>query len=210
METDAKGQLGGLDTTEAERRRYADASGSWRCGVCGQSNKEILAERAEAANAKEIAEGSKRIEEEVPKEMTLQYKDKIDNGVGVRDKSEQMGNREVSTVDDMEEAELAEGFVQTVPLQADLPTYPPARPVQGVPQPTGSMPTSNYEGVARADLMQNLQQRNTGTTNAQAQPMRERTAEVRRSTDGVPIWIDRAIAGVVVCLIFMILKMLLA
>ena len=196
METDAKGQLGGLDTSEAERRRYADASGNWRCGVCGQSNREILAERAEAAKAKENAEGSKRVEEEVPKELTLKYKDRRD----------EKGGR--TTADESEEAELAEGFVQTAPLLPDPPAYPPARPVQGVPQPTGSVSTGNDRGDTRAETIRNLQQRNI--TNApQAQPIRERAAEVRRSTDGVPIWIDRAIAGVVVCLIFMVLKMLL-
>jgi ubiquitin-conjugating enzyme E2 J1 len=178
--------------------------------VCGQSNKEILAERAEAAKAKEIADGSKRVEEEVPKEITLQYKDKTGKNSESKDKLEQTENRGGPTVDEMEEAELAEGFVQTAPLLPDPSTYPPARPAQGVPQPTNPVSTGNYEPAARAESMQNLQQRNARTMNAQAQPLQERAAEVRRSTDGVPIWIDRAIAGVVVCLIFMILKMLLS
>lgn len=191
METDAKGQLGGLDTNEAERRRYAGSSGNWKCGVCGQSNREILAERAEAAKAKEDAEGSKRVEEEVPKELTIKVKD---------------GSREKPVLaEESDEAEMAEGFVQTAPLQPDPPTYPPARPAQGVPQPTGSGSSANDQ---RAAGTESIRQRNT-TTAPQAQPMRERAAEIRRSTDGVPIWIDRAIAGVVVCLIFMVLKMLL-
>ena len=192
METDAKGQLGGLDTSETERRRYAEASGSWRCGVCGQSNREILAERVHAAQAKEEAEGSKRVEEAVPKELSIKVKE------------QDMGRPQVAEDSAQEEAELAEGFVQTAPLQPDPPTYPPARPVQGVPQPTGSASSGNNQGAARSGT---LQQRNI-TTAPQAQPMRQRAAEIRRSTDGVPIWIDRAIAGVVVCLIFMVLKLL--
>jgi len=196
METDAKGQLGGLDTSEAERRRYAEASGNWRCGICGRSNREILAETAEAAkkNESENGEGSKRVEEEVPKELTIK----------VKDESEEKGKG-----DDGEEAELAEGFVETAPIEP-TPVYPPARPAQGVPQPTGSLSTGSDTQAARAEVVQNLQQRYTANAQPPAQAMRARAAEVRRSTDGVPIWIDRAIAGVVVCLIFMVLKMLLA
>lgn len=190
METDAKGQLGGLDTSEAERRRYAEASGNWKCGICGRCNREILAETAEAAKANQDGEGSKRVEEEVPKELTIKVKDESEKG----------------SVGDTEEAELAEGFVQTAPIAAPAPVYPPARPAQGVPQLTGSVSTGNESQAA----VQNLQQRNIINSQPPAQAIRERAAEVRRSTDGVPIWIDRAIAGVVVCLIFMVLKLLLA
>lgn len=198
METDAKGQLGGLDTSEAERKRYAEASGNWRCSVCGESNRGILAARAEAAKANEVAEGSKRVEEEVPKELTLKYKDR------------QEEKAHVPTPEEDEGAELAEGFVETAPLLPDPPTYyPPARPAQGLPQPTGSVSTGIGGGAARPEIIRNLQPPAT-TAAPQAQPMRERAADARRSSDGVPIWIDRAIAGVVICLIFMVLKMLLA
>jgi ubiquitin-conjugating enzyme E2 J1 len=196
METDARGQLGGLDTSEAERKRYAESSGNWRCGICGRNNREILAETAEVAKANESENrtGSKRVDEEIPKELTMKYKDTIEE------------KRE----GDVEEAELAEGFVQTAPIETPPPAYPPARPVQGVPQPTGSASSGTDGGTTRAESIQNLQQRTTTNTTQPFQPMRARAAEVRRSTEGVPIWIDRAIAGVVVCLIFMVLKMLLA
>jgi ubiquitin-conjugating enzyme E2 J1 len=198
METDAKGQLGGLDTSEAERRRCADASGNWKCGVCGQSNREILAERAEAAKAKEDAEGSKRVEEEVPKELTINVKEQDSERPGVE-------KPELAEESGAEEAELAEGFVQTAPLQPDPPIYPPARPAQGVPQPTGSASSGIGPGAASTE---SIRHRNV-TTAPQAQTMRQRAAEIRRSTDGVPLWIDRAIVGVAVCLTFMVLKMLL-
>ena len=193
METDAKGQLGGLDTSESERRRYAELSGRWKCGICGVNNREILEERAEAAKALEDAEGRKRVEEKVPEELTMKYKD------GEAEKTSPPS-------DSSEEAELAEGFVQTAPVVQEPPAYPPARPVQGVPQATGTVASGNDQAAARVGGIQNIQQQNT----AQAQPLRERAAEIRRSTDGVPVWIDRAIAGVVVCLIFMVLKMLLS
>ncbi|KAG0648848.1 Non-canonical ubiquitin-conjugating enzyme 1 [Hyphodiscus hymeniophilus] len=193
METDAKGQLGGLDTSEAERRRCADSSANWKCGVCAQSNREILDERAEAAKAREDAEGSTRVEQEVPKELTMKYKE---------------AEKVPAPTDLGEEAELAEGFVQTTPVLPDPPAYPPARPVQGVPLPTGSISSGNDQGAARSEVPRNIQQRNS-TTIPQSHAIRERAAEIRRSTDGLTLWIDRAIAGVVVCLIFMVLRMLL-
>src|SRR5208282_2261853 len=49
METDPKGQLGGLECTDEVRRRIAKASQSWKCHSCGKSNLEILKECEEAA-----------------------------------------------------------------------------------------------------------------------------------------------------------------
>ncbi|PQE28373.1 ubiquitin-conjugating enzyme protein [Rutstroemia sp. NJR-2017a BBW] len=61
--------------------------------------------------------------------------------------------------------------------------YPPARPAQTVPQPTATISLPPQAG---------------------------QMAQVHvRSNDGVPIWVDRAIAGIVVCLVAMVLKMLL-
>jgi ubiquitin-conjugating enzyme E2 J1 len=194
METDAKGQLGGLEMGEGDRKRFAEMSKGWKCGVCGSSNAEILEERAEAARAKEEKEG-KREEDVVPEGLTMQYKDGGDPA-----------SASSEVVDESEEAELAEGFVQTAPLS--LPdALPPARPAQSVPLPTGSSSSSNDYGASRAEVSATLQQRNN--TTAPQQSLQERAAVIRRSTDGVPIWIDRAIAGVVICLIFMVLKVLL-
>src|SRR3954463_3359255 len=48
MDTDAKGQLGGIECSTAERERIAEGSGNWKCGVCAKNNREILAECEEA------------------------------------------------------------------------------------------------------------------------------------------------------------------
>ena len=213
METNAKGQLGGLDTSEAERRRWAESSGLWKCGTCGKCNKEILEECAEAARAKEDESGSgsgKKVEEEVPEELTMAYRDAMPKAEG---SAEQEPKVWVQT-DDGEAAELAEGFVQTASIPAASTTasqsYPPARPAQGVPQPTGSasQSTGNDFDSPRDELIRNLQRRNPTTAPQPVQQLEARAAEVRRYTDGVPIWIDRAIAAVVVCLIVMVLRML--
>jgi ubiquitin-conjugating enzyme E2 J1 len=165
METDPKGQLGGLECSVKERERMAAASSGWRCGVCGRSNEEILKECEEAAKAKG-GEG-KAEEVVVPSELKMGWKD-------------EMGKEKV-------DGDLAEGFVRTGNDGAsdsvtDPPAYPPARPAQTVPQPTAARNPpriQNYPQMAQ------------------------------RSNDGVPMWIDRTIAAVVLCLVAMVLKVML-
>jgi len=180
METDAKGQLGGLDTTAAERQRVAVESVAWTCGMCGRCNGEILKESADAAKAGEADEV------EVPSELVLATKEDL----------EQKRGRQGQAEEDKEEAELAEGFVQTAPVVRE--EYPPARPAQSVSLPTGIR--QRTEG-----LQQQQQQQPHGTPQT---PMRTRQQQ-SVSHDGVPIWIDRAIAGLVICIVAMILKIVL-
>lgn len=119
METDAKGQLGGLECSVKERERMAEASSSWRCATCGKSNGDIMKECEEAA--KEKGEGAEVV---VPSELKMGWKD------------------EMGKAKDTEEAELAEGFVRTGDGASD---YPAARPGQGVPQPTGTVNTARIQ-----------------------------------------------------------------
>jgi ubiquitin-conjugating enzyme E2 J1 len=197
METDAKGQLGGLECTKEERARLAASSRSWKCSVCQKSNKEILDESSEAARAKAEEEGeeSVRKEEEVPKEMKIGYTD------------EKKASPAGSEAEQEDNARLAEGFVQTgnvvvdgasdasAPSTSTTP-YPTARPVQSVPQSTQPIPvhTTTQPRVTAAPTF--------------PPPQRQAQAQVR-SNEGVPVWIDRTIAAVVVLLIAMVLKVLL-
>lgn len=79
MDTDAKGQLGGIECGKEVRRRMAGESGPWRCAVCGKSNGEILKEREEMAKLVEGKDG-KRKEESVPEELRLAYRDELEGG----------------------------------------------------------------------------------------------------------------------------------
>lgn len=213
METDPKGQLGGLDTSDAVRRRLASESRAWRCTGCGgRTNEEIIKECEEAAKAAEAeaeqdgggGSSSKSKEVEVPAELKLGFRDEMEKAAAAAAAAE--GGSEAAVVaagivgaDDAESAELAEGFVQTVPRE-DLRPQPPAagaaRPGQTVPQPTRTLPlpeAAHNIGIPHAQQQAPLQQRRTINDN-----------------DGVPRWIDRVIAALVVCLIGMILKVLLA
>ncbi len=76
MDTDAKGQLGGIECSKDARERMARDSRKWTCAGCGKSNAEIMKEREEAVQAIEEKEG-KRKEEEVPEELRLAYRDQL-------------------------------------------------------------------------------------------------------------------------------------
>lgn len=178
METDPKGQLGGMDCSAAERERVAKNSGEWKCGICGKSNAEILKESAEAAEK----EGSSSREVEVPKELSMAWKDEMKPSAEQKEAIE-------------EDTALAEGFVRTandgamdVPTANTIPAtqapYSAARPAQGVLRPTAAAITRSPP----------------------ANPVR---APPRRTNEGVPIWIDRAIAAVVILLVVMVVKILL-
>ncbi|KAG9232598.1 ubiquitin-conjugating enzyme/RWD-like protein [Amylocarpus encephaloides] len=200
METDAKGQLGGLECSAKERERIAGGSGGWKCGICGKSNREILAECEEAVREKE-KEGEQVAEVEIPSELKMGYKDEIENAKG----------KEKATNETTTEAVLAEGFVQTtmdgasdaplVPLPQTSSGYLAARPAQTVPQPTGRV------AIGSQTIHQPPQPRDQATTHSTTPTQAQ--LPTRRSNDGVPMWIDRAIAGVVILLVAMVMKILL-
>ncbi|KAM0170749.1 hypothetical protein ACHAPF_008767 [Botrytis cinerea] len=74
---------------------------------------------------------------------------------------------------------------EVTPAQAES-EYPAAMPAQTVPQPTATIPLPQHP-----------------------QPQRQMAQARVQSDEGVPAWVDRAIAGIVLCLVVMVLKMLL-
>ncbi|OIW29695.1 UBC-like protein [Coniochaeta ligniaria NRRL 30616] len=198
METDAKGQLGGLDTSDAVRKRLASESGGWKCGVCngGKTNREIMAEQEEVVRLldeeeeKVAGEKKRREEVEVPAELKMGFRDEMEKAAAAAKtpEGEVAGGRM-----DEESAQLAEGFVQTAPVvegqtgRVDTASLP-ARPAQTVPQPTKTVPLPAGQQVVGVPQVQ-LQQ--------------------RRANDGVPMWIDRLIVLLGVLLAAMVLKVFL-
>lgn len=208
METDAKGQLGGLDATDDVRRRLATESRSFRCAACGQrSNEEVMAECEEAARKHAAETGAPLSEEvEVPSDLKMGWRDEMGKGKeGAGAAEASAGPAEAAPaagannerVIDAESAQLAEGFVQTAPLLAPSPPQAPrlspaslpARPPQAAPQPTRTipLPAPQHHGAAAAGMVQH-----GGLSN-----------------EGVPAWIDRLIVVFGVLLAAMVLKVFL-
>ncbi|KAF2203268.1 UBC-like protein [Delitschia confertaspora ATCC 74209] len=96
MDTDAKGQLGGIECNASARKKMAAESGGFKCEVCGKSNAEIIAEKEEAASLVEARGGrGKRKEEVVPEELRLAYRDEL--GKERQDKNMGLENKAVSS-----------------------------------------------------------------------------------------------------------------
>ncbi|KAK0118473.1 hypothetical protein ONS95_012758 [Cadophora gregata] len=200
METDVKGQLGGMECSVTEREKIAKSTPGWKCSVCGKTNGEIMREAAEAANKEGDVE-----EVEVPKELSMGYKDEMNEKATERKENQKQDAPEregISRHPSMTESEaaLAEGFVATgldgtedpnhgPTPSTSTPAYPPARPAQTAPRPTGdTMPNPPRAAVAHAYPTQMAQ---------------------RVSNDGVPVWVDRAIGAITFCLVALFLKVLL-
>ncbi|UNI19179.1 E2 ubiquitin-conjugating enzyme [Purpureocillium takamizusanense] len=193
METDARGQLGGLDTTDAVRRRLAHESGSYACSTCGRTNADLIAESEKRAH-EHASSASEEVQ--VPQELSMGWKDEMQARKDADSKATQgpgsSATPETRRDDESEGAELAEGFVTTAPptqrtdenRQTVSPAGPPtqATQVQRAPSVTGQ--ANNLH--RRPQLQQIL-----GAPN-----------------DGVPLWIDRAIVALVILLGAVLFKVL--
>ncbi|KAK8136054.1 UBC-like protein [Apiospora sp. TS-2023a] len=205
METDAAGQIGGLNSAEPVRRRLASESRSWTCATCGKSNENIIRDvEAECQRLDEEEEGEKRRkreEVEIPAELRMGFRDEMmektkapedgaapNGGSSAAERVTTTTTTTNATGEETESAHLAEGFVQTAPM-------PPARPGQGVPQPTRTIPlpgpAPGQAPVAAAQQWPMAHNHNRGGANAD-----------------VPVWIDYAIMVLVGLLIAMLLKIL--
>lgn len=193
MVTNAKGQLGGLETTEAVRLRLAAESPAFKCHICQKTNSEIIKECEQ--RAKEAGTPSDDIE--VPEELNMGFKDEMEASAATAKQDGGAKDNGAETT-----AQLAEGFVQTVPVvgnagSTSLDTAASnvaarARPAQSVPQPTRTVPATPS-------------QRQQPPQQQQQQPVARQAAD-----DGIPVWIDRLIVILVVFLAALVLKLLFA
>jgi ubiquitin-conjugating enzyme E2 J1 len=76
MDTDAKGQLGGIECSKEAREKMAKESDVWKCPACAKSNADIMKEREELVQEIEEKEGERK-EEEIPEELRLAYRDEL-------------------------------------------------------------------------------------------------------------------------------------
>ncbi|KAF5639195.1 ubiquitin-conjugating enzyme E2 J1 [Fusarium tjaetaba] len=187
METDARGQLGGLETTDAVRQRLASESPAFKCATCGKTNGEIIKECEE--RAKEASSCAQEVE--IPKELNMGWRDEM----GAKKEGE---SKPEQTSDDAETAQLAEGFVQTAPdadtaANDSLAPQPPAENPNPAPTRTTPLPVPAAQGLVPQAAAQ-----------AQAQQAR------RATDDGVPLWLDRTIVVLVVLLVALVLKIIFA
>ncbi|KAF6840805.1 ubiquitin-conjugating enzyme [Colletotrichum musicola] len=191
METDPRGQLGGLETSDAVRRRHATASHSFKCPTCAKTNIEIIKECEESTKA--IVDSSDATAEvEIPSELKMGWKDEM----AEPSKSDSPPVSKPPRLDDSdgESTELAEGFVRTARETTATNNNQPA-----VPQPPSA-------AAGRPPV-----QVTPTPTRTVSQPTAPNVRQVhqRPHDEGVPLWVDRAIVAIVVLLLAMILKVVL-
>ncbi|EMD90785.1 hypothetical protein COCC4DRAFT_29967 [Bipolaris maydis ATCC 48331] len=178
MDTDAKGQLGGIECSKEARQRMAKESGAWKCAGCAKSNAEIIEERAALVKEIEEKEG-KRKEEEVPEELRLAYRDELGKGGDGDSKMDKGKGRAVESATDTGSASK-ETVAVTSGVGATTATAPSTSPVQAA----HSVPVI----------------RPTRTTPAQP-PLQQVT-----QTSSDLAWIDTCIYGLVAALLFMVVR----
>jgi ubiquitin-conjugating enzyme E2 J1 len=124
MDTDAKGQLGGLEAGKEVRERMAKEGGAWRCGVCAKTNLEILKEREDL-----VGEGGKRDEEVVPEELRLAYRDELGKADSKKQADQATGKPVAGLPNSsMTSAAPASYATSSTPLSASTPA--PTRTIQ--------------------------------------------------------------------------------
>ena len=118
MDSEAKGQVGGLECDRSVRERMAGESGAWRCATCAKCNAEILKEREEAC-----AEGGGEASEEVvPDELRLAYRDELDKTKG----AEAAGDADTGAAEGAESSKKSSDTpppVQSAPAPAPVPRH---------------------------------------------------------------------------------------
>lgn len=188
MDSDPSGQLGGLETPAAVRKRHAAASRDFKCITCGKTNLEIIQECEEAAKAAAGSSDASDEKVEVPPELKMGWKDELGQNKSEKGQAEKAAAAQPSpspkeSGEDTETAELAEGFVSTGNAPAAAAQLSP----QAVPSPTSTTPVSTP----------------VATTTHPASPAQRPTA------DAVPVWIDRLIVAIVVLLAALIARLVM-
>ncbi|MCJ1478889.1 hypothetical protein MMC13_007573 [Lambiella insularis] len=226
MAGEAKGQVGGLDMSEAGRLRLAKESRAWKCagGCGGRTNEEVLRESEE--EWKTIGEnGQARKEEIVPEELRLEYRDDLERGPPTPRNmpgplESRMRERPGGNAAALSKSPLVAGPVANLLARSK----PPPSPLRA----TAASSTSSSSPLAAASLT--AQPPNTTSSfrpaSAAAQSPTPPTPNVIPPTPApttatllmprhhastvqnaaVPAWLDKAIFGLIVTLVVMVIK----
>lgn len=186
MGAESKGQVGGMEGSEAIRREFASESRGWVCRECGRSNEEAMKEWWEICRERGVkidVEGSEVV------------------GGGKEEEDDKKQEKDEAG------AEKDDGQTKAV---LDEPATTPAAPAStSAVSPTPSVPSgsdSTPAVVAPAPLTQSsIRPHPTPTTPAPV-AIAARTAAATQSEPANSPWLDRAIIGIIFALIILITK----
>lgn len=146
MDTDAKGQLGGIECSKDAREKMARDSGKWACAGCGKSNADIMKEREEAVKELEETDG-KRKEEEVPEELRLAYRDELGKNESVEAEKVDKGKGKAAEPEVQHDA-MKQHTSPATPVAA-APVAAPPSSLAPPPRPTPTVPVPPLQQIVQ-------------------------------------------------------------
>ena len=181
MEGGSKGQVGGMDMPDGERRRLAGESRRWRCTTCGaRTNQEIL--DSQSMQQKEL---SGRSEQTTPKELRFGYRDEMTGPEKIaKDAKDEVSSTPESSLHN----------TSTLPNIADN---------QFINTDLGSDSPNTSRGLGQDDNVEGLRLRQTPVPQVQ-QALIHRPATA--SSANIPAWIDKVIVIIIATLAVLTVK----
>lgn len=194
MGAESRGQVGGMEGSEAVRREFARESRAWRCRECGggKSNEEVMREWWEVCREKGV-------------EVDVEGCEVVG---GVREESKKKTEERGEKEDGQSEAAAAAGD-ETTPAPATSASLSAVAPVSPVPSGSSHAPAVV---PSTPSAQSNARPRPTPTTPAPVSApaaTATRTAAVTPSGPANSPWLDRAIIGIIFALIILIMKRVL-
>ncbi|POS86148.1 hypothetical protein EPUL_006266 [Erysiphe pulchra] len=185
METDPKGQLGGLECTANEREKIARESIHWVCSVCQKKNADILKESQKFY-------GEMDLYTDTIETKTFTTENQVAMINVSADKEEKTSNGGI--VSETTKAQEKEGKNSNELPATNLPKNPHYTISEY--SETKLIPLSSSTGPSISHL-------NTRVTQT------SQTIPIMSRNEDSPLWIDRAIATIIICLVAMVMKVLL-
>ncbi|KAF2718918.1 hypothetical protein K431DRAFT_296516 [Polychaeton citri CBS 116435] len=187
MDTDAKGQLGGMDANEEVRKRFAGQSQGWRCPVCMRINGHIMREQDEAVKES----GNHENIAEVPDELQLAYKEDI--------KEDMKKGQKGASVDEV----VATPSTET---STPAPALAPVTTTTTAPTPRHLQSQARLAPPTRRIELQRTETPETRPPGSATTERLHRQRQELQQDHGVLPWIDKAIYGVMAMLFLLLIR----
>ncbi|KAF2140774.1 uncharacterized protein K452DRAFT_252666 [Aplosporella prunicola CBS 121167] len=147
MDTDAKGQVGGIDCTEAARRKMAAESVTHRCASCGKTNADVMTEREDLV--REMVGKGEIKEEEVPEELRLAYREDLGKQAEPGESSSKAAAPPAANEEETSSAQKTETTTPAASASAPLSAAPAPAPAPAAARPAPPPPQQQQQQQPR-------------------------------------------------------------
>lgn len=182
METNANGQVGGLETTDSARQQFALKSLKWTCPVCSKSNSDIIkeCEKQYAATSKSLHTATGDV---VPVELKMIMKEELVNSTPAGASSGET-RLQPTVPQPLIASNVIADDIQSSSRHQPAQIQPRQRLTTETPAPSASAPRT--------------------------EPLLVAVAQDTALSPPVPVWIDRAIVILAIILAVLLFKVMFA